>query len=407
MTGVHAPGGLDTTIAYDELDRPTSVAHVRAGSTLLELGYSYDPDGNLATLADDTGSASFTYDDLDRLVAADFAGSDDYSYDYDTVGNLLSATGPGGTKSYTYDLADRITSPGFASDDNGNLTADPTRTYAYDALGRLTSATVAGTTTGYTLDGLGNRLAETTGGTTTSFVLDLTAPNPTVLAAGTRTYLPGAPGAGYEQGGTWWTSLADQTGSPLTSVSETGSVTTPVHYDPYGNVRSGSPAAGIGYAGEWRDPAGLVNLRARAYDPAVGRFTARDTFAGVLSAPQTGNRYAYGLNNPYRYTDPSGRFVNWAVSNGPMLTSAFVQATPVIGDAYSFMIGAIGYDPIAGIALSDAERGLAVASAVVLGGGFWLAGRLADDVARDAGTLGRAIDDVPGGDVGRPPMTSP
>ncbi len=130
---------------------------------------------------------------------------------------------------------------------------------------------------------------------------------------------------------------------------------------------------------------------------------SRDTFAGVLSAPQTGNRYAYALDNPLRYTDPSGRFVNWATSNGPALTSALIQAIPGVGDAYSFLIGATGFDPIAGVALSDAERGLAVASAVVLGGGFWLAGRLAGDAARDAardaGTLGRALDEAPTGSV--------
>jgi RHS repeat-associated protein len=62
---------------------------------------------------------------------------------------------------------------------------------------------------------------------------------------------------------------------------------------------------GIGYAGEWKEAAGLINLRARAYDPVMGRFVGRDTFDGVASAPQSGNRYAYALLSPRRYTDPS------------------------------------------------------------------------------------------------------
>ena len=62
---------------------------------------------------------------------------------------------------------------GYTYDANGALTADPTRTYAYDAFGRLVSSTVGATTTTYTLDGAGRRLAETTALSTTSFDLDL------------------------------------------------------------------------------------------------------------------------------------------------------------------------------------------------------------------------------------------
>ncbi|MBN2394561.1 MAG: RHS repeat-associated core domain-containing protein [Anaerolineae bacterium] len=50
-------------------------------------------------------------------------------------------------------------------------------------------------------------------------------------------------------------------------------------------------------------------LRARWYDPATGRFTQVDPFAGVLSLPGTQQPYAYGLNNPLRYTDPNGESV--------------------------------------------------------------------------------------------------
>ena len=91
----------------------------------------------------------------------------------------------------------------------------------------------------------------------------------------------------------------------------------PVRRDPYGAPRPGSASpAGVGFAAEWQDPSGLVNLRARAYDPAAGRFVSRDTFGGLASSPQTANRYAYGLANPYRYRDPSGRFVE-AVAQNP------------------------------------------------------------------------------------------
>lgn len=51
---------------------------------------------------------------------------------------------------------------------------------------------------------------------------------------------------------------------------------------------------------------GLVYLRARHYDPAAGRFLQPDSYLGRPDAPATLHRYAYVLNNPLRYTDPSG-----------------------------------------------------------------------------------------------------
>ena len=64
-----------------------------------------------------------------------------------------------------------------------------------------------------------------------------------------------------------------------------------------------------GYAGEWTDPNGLVHLRARYYAPQWGQFISRDPFPGVLTQPGTLAPYSYALNNPLRYTDPSGQFV--------------------------------------------------------------------------------------------------
>ena len=186
----------------------------------------------------------------------------------------------------------------------------------------LAAVTTAGNTTTYNLDADGNRWSQTTGGVTTAFDLDLTLADPTILSDGTKTYLPGATAAGYDQAGTWQSTIADGIGSPVLAVSETGATSSLAHYDPYGAPRPGSTASsGIGYGAQYRDATGLVNLRSRAYDPALGRFTGRDTFGGVAAAPQTANRYAYALANPLRYTDPSGRFVNNVVLNCPSQAS--------------------------------------------------------------------------------------
>lgn len=50
-----------------------------------------------------------------------------------------------------------------------------------------------------------------------------------------------------------------------------------------------------------------VYMQARFYDPAVGRFLSTDPVGFSDSNPFTFNRYAYGNNNPYKYTDPDGR----------------------------------------------------------------------------------------------------
>ena len=48
----------------------------------------------------------------------------------------------------------------------------------------------------------------------------------------------------------------------------------------------------FGFTGELQDVAtGLVNLRARWYSTAQGRFGSRDPFAGMMERPQTLAQY--------------------------------------------------------------------------------------------------------------------
>jgi RHS repeat-associated protein len=55
---------------------------------------------------------------------------------------------------------------------------------------------------------------------------------------------------------------------------------------------------------------GLDYFGARYYSGAQGRFTAPDPLlnSGRPDRPQSWNRYSYVLNNPLRYTDPTGLF---------------------------------------------------------------------------------------------------
>ena len=54
----------------------------------------------------------------------------------------------------------------------------------------------------------------------------------------------------------------------------------------------------------------LVHMNARIYDPALGRFLSADSIIQFEGDLQSYNRYSYVLNNPLKYTDPSGNFIH-------------------------------------------------------------------------------------------------
>ncbi len=62
------------------------------------------------------------------------------------------------------------------------------------------------------------------------------------------------------------------------------------------------------FTGEQQDAdvSGLYYLRARYYDPALGRFWSEDPWGGSAASPQTLNPYPYAGSNPANATDPSG-----------------------------------------------------------------------------------------------------
>jgi RHS repeat-associated protein len=72
----------------------------------------------------------------------------------------------------------------------------------------------------------------------------------------------------------------------------------------------GSLPTTYNYTGQRLDGGtGLLYYGARYYDPALMRFVQPDTLVPEPGNPQTLNRYAYTLNNPLKYTDPTGHIV--------------------------------------------------------------------------------------------------
>ena len=80
-------------------------------------------------------------------------------------------------------------------------------------------------------------------------------------------------------------------------------------YDIFGNIVSQNETIRqpFKYSGEfWDDSSKLQYLRARWYDPSIGRFISEDTYEGDITNPLSLNLYTYALNNPMKYWDPTG-----------------------------------------------------------------------------------------------------
>gem|GEM_PF-6656391 len=105
--------------------------------------------------------------------------------------------------------------------------------------------------------------------------------------------------------------LGDHLGSTRMVLDSSRNTVFSTDYEPFGKPVAPSGTEAYKYTGERHDdPTGFVYLRARQYDPEIGRFVSADSVLGDPLAPQTGNRYAYVANNPLVYADPTGKFLN-------------------------------------------------------------------------------------------------
>jgi len=146
-------------------------------------------------------------------------------------------------------------------------------------------------------------MSHTVSGQTTNYTWDVASGLPAVLQDGTNTYVYGlglisaTDGAGVQ---TYF--LYDGLGSTTGLTDGSGNNPVSYSYDAFGAIRtqSGSSPNSWLFTGEQRDAdSSLYYLRARYYDPAIGRFLSQDPLAA-------GNLYAYVGNNPVNWVDPSG-----------------------------------------------------------------------------------------------------
>ena len=63
-----------------------------------------------------------------------------------------------------------------------------------------------------------------------------------------------------------------------------------------------------GYTGhEMLNDFDIINMNGRLYNPVLGRFLSPDNLVQMPDNAQRYNRYSYCLNNPLKYTNPSGK----------------------------------------------------------------------------------------------------
>jgi RHS repeat-associated protein len=273
-------------------------------------------------MVDLSGTTTYGYDDLYRLTGVTYPNDDDVSYAYDANGNRTSMTVNGGTPtSYTYDDADQMTQAGGVSytyDDSGNLTDRGDDSFSYDYENRLVEATVSQTTASFTYNGLGRRVSKTVGANTTDYLWSNAGSLPDVLYDGNYyVYGLGLISKTDSQSNQLYY-LADGLGSTTGLTDDQGDVVGTYTYDVFGALRSesGGQANAFKFTGQQLDDeTSFYYLRARYYDPAVGRFPSRDPFRGLLSRPQSQNPYPYVINNPALYVDPYGLLFGLECSN--------------------------------------------------------------------------------------------
>jgi RHS repeat-associated protein len=333
---VHRNGVIETQINDpNEIRRPSSLAASGPFPGWSSGPYAYDGAGNIKTI----GTASFTYDAVNRLV-----GSTQYDgptgggtpkqqgYTFDAFGNLTSLTGTSGRNTPTDPQTNRLTGSSLTTyDAAGNLTGWNGATYQYDEFNQMVHMQSSPESWAYLYTADDERLW--------SYDLVRNLSHWTVRDLGAkvlRDYL--------NMGGTWSvaTDYIYRDGLLLAAETQTGQ--RHFHLDHLGTPRLITRAGGekvayhvyypfgeeatvynqdterMKFTGHERDLANpsipgddLDYMHARHESPVTGRFLSVDPEVNLeetLRLPQKWNRYSYARENPLKFNDPTGNEEN-------------------------------------------------------------------------------------------------
>ena len=336
-----------------------STFSVKAGeATKLSLSYEYDGSSRLIAVKDSEGNqaVSYAYDMLGRITRETKTGREDISYTYDANNNRKQMTIGNKTTAYQYNKNDELLRTDtlhtdtekndvviYKNDKNGNRLAAVNRSEIpaeakdtsyidvdvtlgdnqlndnvvnhYNALNQLTETLTKNYKVSFTYDAEGLRTGKTVNGEKTVYVWDGDQVVMELSKGGAvqKRYIRGNDLVYADKGEntekTYY--VTDMHGNVVQLLDESGNVTKTYEYDSFGNEvkpekKDENPYR---YCGEYYDKeTEEVYLRARYYQPSVGRFITRDTYTGESNEPLSLHLYTYCENDGVNAWDPSGHY---------------------------------------------------------------------------------------------------
>ena len=360
-----AANGLKTTYGYDYQNRLTSMTNETGKGVVSKYSSTYLKNGQKAeevsTVMDKNGkstkkTAAYTYDMLGRITRETKTGREDISYTYDANNNRKQMTIGNKTTAYQYNKNDELLRTDtlhtdtekndvviYKNDKNGNQLATVNRSEIpaeakdtsyidvdvtlgdnqlndnvvnhYNALNQLTETLTKNYKVSFTYDAEGLRTGKTVNGEKTVYVWDGDQVVMELSKGGTvqKRYIRGNDLVYADKGEntekTYY--VTDMHGNVVQLLDESGNVTKTYEYDSFGNEvkpekKDENPYR---YCGEYYDKeTEEVYLRARYYEPSVGRFITRDTYTGESNEPLSLHLYTYCANDGVNMVDPSGHW---------------------------------------------------------------------------------------------------
>ncbi len=297
-----------TRYAYDANNQLVEVSYPGAGGLLSER-FGYDKAGNRLTrerhTADSIIMETYRHDNCNRIKELNRR-----TYEPDGVTPKLKkspavSNNPDAVASYIGETSY------FGYDRSGNLLSDGSATYTYDGFGRTAEVKMADGSTQinrYDAEGLRAEMGEN--GQLVKFLFN---EEREVIAEetddGVIRYIRGLGiiSSDSESARTYYHYVSDNQGSVrliLTDTANDRRIRNYYCYDAFGEsvISHEDVHNRFRFNGEQYDPiTSQYYLRARFYNPIIGRFTQEDTYYGDGL-----NLYEYCRNNPILYRDPSG-----------------------------------------------------------------------------------------------------
>lgn len=362
-----APGTTITT-TYDLLSRPISIQTSDWESKLLQ----FDSVGNVLTLSEQGVDETFTYDRFNHITS-----EKDHAFNYDSLGNCLTHNTQTRQINHQNQLIDDGASL-YIYDKNGNLISqtNPTITYQYDALNRLIRYEKEDAVTTLTYDPHNRCIQITQDGQTQDLIYqgnqEIGSLVDNQLQAFRLIHPYNDTSFALELQNVTYFPVQDSKNNICALYNQDGSLINWYHYSTFGTCITNNQTI--------QNPWTFANRRMlddlsifthRIYNTKMMRWLSTDP----IGFEDDMNLYTYVRNNPFKYTDPDGRFAILI----PIFTYFFpvgVAAATATGTAAAATTAVVSYEAIFLTSIMTTAYALRFAAFAT---SMYYAGRYVDD----------------------------